>query len=353
MRIPSLDGLRALSIILVLFGHLNGTRGFGTHLTFMGDVAHLGVRVFFVISGFLITSLLMKEEKVALGQFYWRRFYRIFPPFYFYLAVVWVLSFAGVLARVPLVDVLAAATYTTNYQMERSWLTGHTWSLSVEEQFYLLWPGLIALVGHARAFKTAAAVVLLVPFIRVGWNQVFPELRPLIGEAFPTVADSIATGCLLAGFRKQLHDDARYQAALKSSWLVPALVGALLLVNTQGEHARPFWLVGETILNVGLAFLIDRAVTRPDTAFGRILNFGPLARLGVASYSVYLWQQVFLDRSGGSIINAFPLNIVLAIVAGFASYHLVEQPIMKYRDKLIPGRVRAQGVHNRQQATNN
>jgi peptidoglycan/LPS O-acetylase OafA/YrhL len=337
MRIPSLDGLRALSIVLVLFGHLNGTRGFGSHLEALGDVANLGVRVFFVISGFLITSLLLKEERVALGAFYWRRFYRIFPPFYAYLVVVYAAGIAGVLAEVPLSDLLYASTYTTNFRIERSWLVGHTWSLSVEEQFYLLWPGLIAFVGAQRAMKVAVGVLFLTPLVRIGWSFAFPGLRPLIGEAFPTIADSIATGCLLAGFRKQLHADARYQRLLASSWLVPVLVVALFAINTQHIHPLPFWLVGETMINVGLAFLIDRAVTRPDTTFGKILNFGPLARVGMASYSIYLWQQVFLDRSSPLWAAAFPQNILLALLVGFGSYYFVEKPVMKYRDRLIPG----------------
>ncbi|MBL9027778.1 MAG: acyltransferase [Myxococcales bacterium] len=337
MRIPSLDGLRALSIVLVLFGHLNGTRGFGVHLEVVGDVAHLGVRVFFVISGFLITSLLLKEERVALGQFYWRRFYRIFPPFYFYLGAVGLLSAAGLLADIPSDDLIAALTYTTNFQIERAWLVGHTWSLSVEEQFYLLWPGVLALLGRDRALKAAAIVVVCAPVVRLGWNEALPGLRLLIGEAFPTVMDSIATGCLLAGFRARLHADRRYRSLLELPFLVPVVVFALLVINRQSDHARAFWLVGETCLNVGVAFLIDRAVTRPETPFGQILNFRPLAHVGVASYSIYLWQQVFLDRSSTAWFTAFPVNIVLALAAGFGSYHLVEKPIMKYRDRLIPG----------------
>ncbi len=337
MRIPSLDGLRALSIMLVLFGHLNGTRGFGTHLEQLGDVANLGVRVFFVISGFLITSLLLKEEQVQLGQFYWRRFYRIFPPFYFYLLVLFGLSSARLLAAIPASDFGWAATYTTNFRIERSWLIGHTWSLSVEEQFYLLWPGLLALVGRRRAMVAALGVLLVTPLIRVGWNFLLPAWRPLIGEAFPTIADSIATGCLLAGFRSRLHAHPLYQRALASSALVPLLVLTLFAINTQHIHPLPFWLAGETMLNVGVAFLIDRAVTRPDTALGAILNFGPLARIGVVSYSLYLWQQVFLDRSSSHWIAAFPQNLGLAMASGFAGYYLVEKPIMKYRDRLMPG----------------
>lgn len=338
MRIPSLDGLRALSILLVLFGHVNGTRGFGMHGEFMGDVANLGVRVFFVISGFLITSLLLKEREVELGQFYWRRFYRIFPPFYFYLATVLVLSITGVLQPIPLIDIAYAAVYATNFTVERAWLVGHTWSLSVEEQFYLLWPGLLAFAGVKRSLRVALGVLALAPLVRVGWHAAFPSGRLLIGEAFPTVADSIATGCLLTGYRKELHASALYQRAIASPVLVPVVVSGLFLVNMQASHARVFWLVGETILNVGIAFLVDRAVLRPDALFGKILNVKPLARLGMVSYSLYLWQQVFLDRSSQSWFTAFPQNLGLALASGFAGFYLIEKPIMKYRDRLMPAR---------------
>lgn len=338
MRIPSLDGLRALSIILVLFGHLDGTLGFGKHEEVVGDVANFGVRVFFVISGFLITSLLLKEREVQLGQFYWRRFYRIFPPFYVYLLAVLVLGGVGVLSAAPVEDVAYAAVYATNFRIERAWLVGHTWSLSVEEQFYLLWPGILAFAGIKRALRVALGVVLLTPLVRVGASIVFPAWRPLIGEAFPTVADSIATGCLLTGYRKELHASSLYQRALASPLMVPLTVAVLLAVNMQGKHARPFWLVGETMLNVGVAFLVDRAVLRPDTAFGKFLNFGPLSRLGVVSYSLYLWQQVFLNKHASSWFNVFPQNIVLALASGFAGYYLIEKPIMKYRERLMPQR---------------
>ncbi|MEO7329892.1 MAG: acyltransferase, partial [Minicystis sp.] len=150
-RIPSLDGLRAISILVVLFGHMAGTRNFA--FSFLdrlptSELANFGVRVFFVISGFLITRLLFEEHArsgtVSLRGFYLRRTLRIFPAFYVFVAVVLVLDRLGKITLLPY-DALTALTYTMNFHptASRSWQVGHLWSLSVEEQFYLLWPAIV------------------------------------------------------------------------------------------------------------------------------------------------------------------------------------------------------------------
>ena len=139
-RIPSLDGLRAISITLVLVAHLAGTRNFPLSEAtgnFWG-LGEFGVRVFFVISGFLITGLLMQElaqeGRIRLGRFYLRRTLRIFPPYYTLLAALGLASVFGAVTLAPH-DLLHGATYTSNYYLGRSWFLGHSWSLSVEEQF--------------------------------------------------------------------------------------------------------------------------------------------------------------------------------------------------------------------------
>src|SRR6185503_16392845 len=152
-RVPSLDGLRAISIALVVFCHMAGTRGFpiseaaGNILPF----AALGVRVFFVISGFLITKLLLAEWSrtggIDLSRFYLRRTLRIMPPYYVLLVAVAMAASVDLIRLAP-GDLAHAATYTSNYAPDRSWWIGHTWSLSVEEQFYLLWPAVLLLAGR-------------------------------------------------------------------------------------------------------------------------------------------------------------------------------------------------------------
>src|SRR5262249_7861489 len=139
-------------------------------------LGEFGVRVFFVISGFLITGLLMQElardGRIRLARFYLRRTLRIFPPYYTLLVTLGLASAAGAVTLASH-DLTHAATYTSNYYLGRSWFMGHTWSLSVEEQFYLLWPAVFLIAGPRRGFFIAAAVVVLTPFIRVAEWELF------------------------------------------------------------------------------------------------------------------------------------------------------------------------------------
>ena len=134
-HLPSLDGLRAISIALVLLGHLSGTRNFGKLNLGIGDYAHLGVVVFFVISGFLITRLLLleyeKRGSVSLKLFYARRALRLFPAAYAFIACVCLLWAAGVV-HLRSTDIWHTVTYTVNYLPDSSWQIGHLWSLSNE-----------------------------------------------------------------------------------------------------------------------------------------------------------------------------------------------------------------------------
>jgi peptidoglycan/LPS O-acetylase OafA/YrhL len=170
--------MRAVSIALVLLSHASATRGapawLGRALPAVG-AGNLGVRVFFVISGLLITRLLLREQRrtggVALGAFYLRRTFRIFPAYYVFLGALVAAAALGWRAPVPELALLHAATYTTNYSLIETWVVGHTWSLSVEEQFYLLWPPLLAWAGGRAAFLVARGFVLLAPAIRLARNS--------------------------------------------------------------------------------------------------------------------------------------------------------------------------------------
>jgi peptidoglycan/LPS O-acetylase OafA/YrhL len=336
LRIPSLDGLRALSISVVLLAHLSGTAGFALlPIQLTEGLAVLGVRVFFVISGFLITSLLLHEEAntgtVSLRHFYLRRTLRIFPPFYVYAAVIAVMGWLGQV-HLRRFDLLAAVTYTTNYHHQRSWYLGHAWSLAVEEQFYLLWPFLMKYLGPRRAGRLALATVILAPLLRLALLVDAPSFRQGIGETFPTVADAIATGCLLACHRARIDAYPRLAAFLRGPrfWIVPAVILAAAFVPS----AKLDCLVGQTVANLGIALLIDRMVRFPDAPTGRFLNARPVVFVGVLSYSLYLWQQPFLARQSHRALASFPLNLLLAIGLALASHYLVERPALRLRARL-------------------
>ena len=336
VRIPSLDGLRAMSIALVVLGHLAGTSGVPSPFPRVEEGLQLfGVRVFFVISGFLITSLLLDEAArhgtISLTHFYFRRTMRIFPPFYVYVAAVATASALGFI-QLRKFDALAAVTYTTNYHHKRSWYLGHAWSLAVEEQFYLLWPFLMKYLGPRRAALAALTTVVASPLLRFALLLGAPSFRAGLGETFPTVADYIATGCLLSCYRGHLDTSPRFLAFLRSKlfWIAPALA----LVGAIPTSAKFDNLVGHTLTNLGAALLIERAVRFPRAPFGRVLNARPVAFVGVLSYSLYLWQQPFLNRHSNALVCAFPLNLTLAVGMALLSHYLVERPALRLRARL-------------------
>ena len=334
-RLPSLDGLRAISIVLVLVGHLSGTQGFGRLDLGIGNYAHLGVVVFFVISGFLITELLRAEfhrkGKISLKLFYARRALRLFPPAYAYLACLCLFWFAGFL-NLSWRDVWYAATYTANHLIGGAWEVGHLWSLSVEEQFYLLWPLAFFFAGPARASWVALAVVVLGPVARLAFwyfltGSVYKNL-----EMFPVVADSLAVGCLLASVRGWLEKQPWYLYLFRS-WAVVGTLVVVLVLNRFMRYSM-VWIFGSSIVNIGLALLIHRAIFYPDDVAGRILNSRPFVFVGTLSYSLYLWQQPFLNRASTAWINSFPQNILAAVAVALASYYLLEKPLFRVRSRL-------------------
>lgn len=334
-RILSLDGLRAISIALVLIAHLAGTRGFPipAHVGNALALGHVGVHVFFIISGFLITGLLLQEldksGRIHLRRFYFRRTLRIFPAYYTLILVLVMAQAAGALTLTP-GDVAHAVTYTSNYDAGRSWWVGHTWSLGVEEQFYLLWPAVLIVLGVRRGLRVAGAILLLTPLVRLGEIQFFPRYIDGIGARFETVADAIAVGCVLACARGRLHRSAAYMRVLESPLfvMVPLLVFAGSML---GDHPRVAYVAGQPIANICAALVVDWAVTYPASAVGRVLNTRALVFVGAMSYSLYLWQQPFLNRSSNGWWTAFPLNLVFAVSCALGSFYLVERPSLAFR----------------------
>jgi peptidoglycan/LPS O-acetylase OafA/YrhL len=331
---PSLDGLRALSIAFVIAAHL---RWFPHGLRPWFELGELGVRIFFVISGFLITRLLLDERQrsgtISLGAFYGRRAFRIIPAYSVYLIVVLVLAALHVIALRP-GDLLAALTYTMNYHYDRAWYVGHTWSLSVEEQFYLLWPVLLLLAGARRGLYAAGFCLLLAPFVRMFTWDVTPDQRVGIGESFQTIFDALATGCLLAGLSDWLDRRRGYLAFLRSPWFYVTPIVAYLC-HVYRDYIGWDFPFGQTLRNVSIAICIDRFVRFPVGPIGRALNYPAVAGVGRISYSLYLWQQLFLAPGGIWPALRFPLNLGLTFGAAYASYRLIELPCQRfYRQRL-------------------
>jgi peptidoglycan/LPS O-acetylase OafA/YrhL len=338
-RIPSLDGIRALSIAMVVAWHLSSSGS----TPWLGqlwriDAGNLGVRIFFVISGYLITSLLLTEHArtgtIDLRRFYFRRACRIMPAFYFFLAMMAVAGVLGVVL-VSRSALLRAATYTANY-LGTGWTLGHCWSLAVEEQFYLLWPSLIVLLGVRRSFVGAGIVLLLSPTFRgiAALTGAWPD-NPRY--SFECVADALATGCLLAYARPWLWNQSRYRRMLerRAMELWPIAILMVAVASTRWEHFGA--VAGLTLLNVAIAVWIDWCLRFPESRVGRILNARPIAFVGVLSYSIYLWQQPFL-REGHTL--RFPLSILCIGALALASFFFVERPMLRLRARVERGRAR-------------
>jgi peptidoglycan/LPS O-acetylase OafA/YrhL len=335
-RIPSLDGLRAISILAVVVGHIADTKHFPFKIRGLEHLGNFGVKVFFVISGFLITSLLLKEHDkaghISLKSFYVRRVIRIFPAFYLYIVAIVVAERAGLIQLMP-GDLLHAFTYTMNYHHVRGWQLNHLWSLSVEEQFYLIWPAALVLGGPRRGLRIAASAIVLAPMIRfVMWQMGSPPSA--LTREFQAVADVLATGCVLAGAYNWLGRQKRYVALLSSPFFF-LLPGVLLGASFASFFVRPmfFYVVGQSVSNLAIALVIDRSVRMPSGLAARFLNWRPIVYIGILSYSLYLWQEPFLDPMSEAWFTTFPQNVGLVIVASLLSYYAVESPVLKLRHR--------------------
>jgi peptidoglycan/LPS O-acetylase OafA/YrhL len=326
-RIPSLDGLRAISISLVVVGHWAELR---YHSDIAGAFANLGVRIFFIISGYLITTLLLNEHgrtsTIRLGEFYLRRAYRILPAAMAFMLPVFVIFWH----ELRWYHIAAAALYLANFDFAHPWFLGHLWSLSVEEQFYLLWPSVLKRWYRHRA-AILLAVIAFAPMYRVACY--FLRLHGRADETFPAVADILAVGCLLAVFAPRLPR-IKPTAALAMIFivlLVPVYLGALRF------HLTALLLfVLWPAMHVSIAGLLLHVVQNPY----RILNSRPVMWLGRISYSLYLWQQLFVYGE-----RARPWYLVLpALMLASASYYLIEQPMLRLRERWKSETTRVEAV---------
>jgi peptidoglycan/LPS O-acetylase OafA/YrhL len=348
-RIPSLDGVRAVAALLVVYAHaaMPGHHHVVAHLI-KTRCGFLGVQIFFVLSGFLITTLMLREVArtggLDLRMFYVRRFLRIIPAYAALLLVIAALQAFG-RADLNSRDWLAALTYTVNFQMSplpRE--IYHAWSLSVEEHFYLLWPLLMATCSLAGCRKAVLGCILGCLIFRwtvlLGFDQAPARVVDLWTFAR---MDDIGMGCLLAflasdpawrrhldriGGRKLLLVLAGGGLAL-NQMLCTRYVGARLLPPAAFRLAAG---LSNDVNAAGIALLLWAVMRFPSGWAGRLLNTRPMCAIGAASYSLYLWHVLF-GREDMAFLDVFPLNVLLMIAAAFASYHLIEKPVLAWKDR--------------------
>ena len=336
-HIPALDGLRAIAVFLVIFYHFGFSRVPGGR----------GVTAFFVLSGFLITWLLLKENEksgtVSLSEFYMRRVLRIFPAFYCY----WTLLIILLLLKhqvIPWPHAWSSVFYTSNYYIA---LNGdpengfsHTWSLAIEEQFYLLWP--LAFLLWRR--NLARLTVHLVYIIGAVWLYrallvfLLNVDQAYIYGAFDTRLDHLMVGCLLAVVLKRGSLLSFWKAVCSNVYL-PLLTAALLAGSIflgglfYDRYRDVFGFAVEPIL---FAVLVVQLIGFSSSLAWKWIEWPVLRYLGRISYSLYLYQQITLYPvrkvlASQPVVLQLMAAIVLTVIVATASYYLIEQPFLRLK----------------------
>jgi peptidoglycan/LPS O-acetylase OafA/YrhL len=344
-HLPSLDGLRAVAVSLVVFYHMK-VRGVN---------GGMGVLIFFVLSGFLITWLLLKEEerfgKISLKAFYLRRTLRIFPAFYVY----WFLLVGSLLVfskRLVIGQAICSFLYLNNYYQaifgDPNTGLSHTWSLGIEEQFYLLWPlTFLMLKDNRRRLQFLWVAISAVWLYRELLVFVWHAQQSYIYEAFDTRADHLMIGCLLAVALREgvwIKFWNFLVSSVSSVWVTLGCLVASSVANYHfGVHYRdPVSFIVDPVLT---AVLMVQLIAHRAGAMGTVLNWRPIRYLGLISYSIYLYHQITI-QAVYKLTRNWPLlsplvAILTTIAVASASYWLIEWPILRLKARFSPTKPRA------------
>ncbi len=337
---PALDGVRSLAVGIVLAAH-GGVSWFRS-----GGV---GVDLFFVLSGFLITSILAAEAgatgSLNFRNFYVRRFLRLAPALFVTCAFVaaWFWATGG---RIPGAAIVFALTYTANwarglFDADLSWLT-HCWSLAIEEQFYVIWPLVIlALERRVTDARTKGFLLLigalLIAVYRAGLVGLYTDER--INYGLDTRMDSLMAGAALAYFVRALPKAGLTDASsrLLGRVLAPAALLVLLSIPQIVTWYSP-WMgrFGYVIVATASACLLADLVAGRHSLFARAFAWGPLVWLGRISYGIYLLHLpiyfiVEAALPGWTHLEKLPLKLALSLAAAAASFYVIERPCLRLK----------------------
>lgn len=339
---PSLDGLRGIAIIAVMAfnGHVAGMRG-----------AFLGVDMFFALSGFLITCVLLQgysqTSGIGLKTFYLRRAFRLLPALFglIVFCIAYALLFQqGENASATLNGVLYTLFYVANWAQAPPFEPGigplsHAWSLSVEEQFYIVWPLLllVLLKLNRKAITVAVLLILITASILTSvlmWDQGVPHLRMYFGS--DTRAHQLLIGCLAAlllswGSLRATQNLGKFLHAASAF----SVVGILLSFSFARHTGAFVYNGGFALVSLGTTILILDLLLFPS-GMSRVLELRPLVWIGKISYGLYLWhypifeasRQVFEGRLHPILYSA--IGVAGTVMVATASYYLVEQPLLSF-----------------------
>jgi peptidoglycan/LPS O-acetylase OafA/YrhL len=337
-RNPNLDLLRGVAVLLVLGRHMD-------YFHIWTKIGWAGVDLFFVLSGFLISGLLFTDWKehntIDIKRFYIRRGFKIYPPFYVLLAV----SLAAVTIRphvtpfpVNAVSVSVEALFLQSYF---TGIWGHTWSLAVEEHFYLVLPLILRVMLRDRStdpfrllpglFMIVSAACVLMR-IRVG-----SAIYPMIYLA-PTHLriDALLFGVLL-GYWRHFHIETfkKIQKSSMALCIIVLSIAALLWIPVENPLMHT---VGFTLLYLGFGFLLARIIDLELSRYSaRLVN--PICSVGYYSYSIYLWHFGIAQLVPRSGFLSFFFYVTAAIIVGILMAKLIEVPTLAVRDRLFPSRI--------------
>lgn len=359
-HVPVLDGLRAIAVLLVLWAHFPFIAGSTVSLDTwkVGQflrTGYIGVDLFFVLSGFLITRLLLSEREsegsISLGRFYLKRSLRIFPIYYLCLAI-YVIHFAERSG-----DVLSLATYTFNYYKPfhpEPTAMEHTWSLSVEEQFYLIWPFLVSAIPRRWGKIVTAAIIPLIGFataIAIAAGVESALAAKLIYMSGPTRMISLSLGAHLA-----YREFAGERLPFSNAVILTLAGAAILLVDSIGRatgYVSPgghYWcaaLLGYALFSTGVVAMLTGPENSATGWIKSVLRTPPLRYVGRISYGLYLYHYVILFLFGiapyqTEATGAGGAVTLAALLATFAtaslSYEFLEGPLLRLKDRLAQPR---------------
>jgi peptidoglycan/LPS O-acetylase OafA/YrhL len=341
--LPGLDGWRAIAISVVVLDHDPDIHKIGSLSTLrLHQVGWAGVDLFFAISGVLICSRLLEEERlhgsISMRDFYVRRAFRILPAAYAYLAVCLLLGLAHQVvysAPATLAAVLMLRNYWGVYSGDapNELYTDHFWSLSIEEHFYLFLPAVLVFVRKRLLFLSILSAAAL------SWFFIYLRYGTLSNNLSMSRTDLRVHGLLIpAVFAILLTKPGVRRFAER--WIQPwfwislcCILGATLHhLNVAGKFA----LVG-----VCFPFLVISTMIHPDSLATRALEWKPLRFLGRLSYGLYLWQQIFMLRRDTSawpfsLLQSFPYNYLALAFCALASYYLLEKRLIAVGHRLAP-----------------